>query len=434
MAVVKMLAVGLMTIALLFSPSLVTDPARAASPTPLAPTGPADTVLAANIQFRQSSGLRADPAYVASVIADPSASSSAYGAFLLPSEVADIAARVAVQDQLRPLQDAVDADHTSFAGIWIDQQAEGTVVIELAPSLSALPASVSSLVPSGAKVRLQTTRYGRDYLEGVANAIGAALKSMRGQGVDALSVGVDVPNDLVRVGVANPTAADQTWLNDHYGPAIEVVAEDPLAQVSLPTGCSSRTDCRLEGGLAVSNISKWECTSDFSFKSSGYVYLATAGHCWDGTYYQRYEGTTTARYIGNNYAYSDYPGMTADVMLMTQSATTAKNLIYQSDSDMSHAITNHDSNAQQIYGQYACGTGYVSGYRCGPIIGTNLTETVPCPSGPCTEYHMWEADFRSSGGDSVGRSTLPTTAWASPTTRQVSIPTTAPSTGSIPRW
>ena len=67
-------------------------------------------------------------------------------------------------------------------------------------------------------------------------------------------------------------------------------------------------------------------------------------------------------------------------------------------SNKTQSMTTWEANSQQIYGSYACTSGYPSPYRCGPILGTDLTENV----GGLTEYHMWQADFRSTGGDSGG--------------------------------
>ena len=65
-------------------------------------------------------------------------------------------------------------------------------------------------------------------------------------------------------------------------------------------------------------------------------------------------------------------------------------------------MTTWDTNSEQIYGQYGCKSGYSTGYQCGDILGTDLTETLTCGGTTCTEYHMWELSVRTTNGDSGG--------------------------------
>ncbi len=57
--------------------------------------------------------------------------------------------------------------------------------------------------------------------------------------------------------------------------------------------------------------------------------MATAGHCFSSSWPRWYEGGNSNYYIGQNFGYSDYSGMDADVMLFTQSVSTPKNIIYR---------------------------------------------------------------------------------------------------------
>jgi hypothetical protein len=362
------------------------------------------------IRFRTDLGLDADSAYVLHVATDPKASSSAYGIPLLPAEQADLDARGQLQRQLWPLEDYI-ADHPQeIAGIWLDQQHGQLVVVQQTGSV-ALSSPAADLVPAGATVRIQQVTFSHDLLAGVAAAISSDIKALGGQGIPVVSVGIDVPNNLVKVGLNPVSAAATEALKSKYRAALEFVSAQPLepasaasparpaSQVpSLPSGCTSRSNCQLEGGLQITNIGAHICTSNFFWKYSGTKYMATAGHCWSDSSYHWYEGTTTTYPIGINFGKSFYSGMVADVMLFTQSATTPKNLIYQDDSDKSVAMTTWETNANMIVGSYTCSSGYSHLYRCGPILATDLTETV---SG-LVEYHMWEGDFRSGSGDSGG--------------------------------
>ena len=352
------------------------------------------------IRFRTDSGLDADPTYVANIMADPSASSSAYGFALTSAEQADLDARVALENKMWPLEDYITAHPDTYGGIWIDQKHGGTVAIEMVGSPPALPAEAAALVPLGANVQIQSVANTRSSLEGTASKIRTDLKSLHAAGIDVVEVGVDVPNNLVDVGVQGLTDSISESLLSSYGPDLEIRSSQPRVQVSLPTGCSSRSNCQLEGGLQVTNLGYRQCTSDFVFKYSGSHYLATAGHCWSQTYYKWYEDPGATRQIGINFGYSYYSGMSADVMLMTTPVptSTAKNLLYASDSNKTQAMTVAESNSNQQVGNYACGSGNTSGYHCGPILAVDQTEVV---SG-LTEYHMWEADFRSASGDSGG--------------------------------
>ena len=228
-----------------------------------------------------------------------------------------IRARLAIQRQLPALEDHVAAHPDVFAGIWIDQPQGGVVVVEMSNGATSLPAAAASLVPPGATIRVQPVSNSRATLEALAATISSDMKSLQASGIDVVRVGVDVPKNLVQVGVDGLTSADEGALLAKYGQDLEIISAAPLQQASLPTGCTSRTNCQLEGGLEVSNLQADTCTSNFFFKYSGLIYMATAGHCYSSTYYKWYEGTDSNYYIGNNFAYSDYNGMSADVMLFT---------------------------------------------------------------------------------------------------------------------
>ncbi len=352
------------------------------------------------IRFRTDSGLNADPTYVASVMADPTASSDAYGFALTAVEQADLDARIALENKMWPLEDYITAHPDAFGGIWFDQKHGGTAVIEISNGSQSLPADAAALVPDAANVQIQAVSNTRSSLEATASQIRTSLKALRASGMDVDQVGVDVPNNLVDVGVQNLTSAIRDSLLSSFGPNLEIYEAEPVHQVSLPTGCSTRSNCQLEGGLYVSNLGAWQCTSDFVFKYSGSHYLASAGHCWSQSWYKWYEDSGGARQIGVNFGYSYYSGMSADVLLMTTPVPTStpKNLLYASDSNRTQAMTVAESNSNQQVGNYACGSGSTSGYHCGPILAVDQTETY----GSITEYHMWEVDFRSASGDSGG--------------------------------
>ena len=393
---------SMVALTLLLSSVLVIPGSVSPRPALATSTAPPSLALSDAIRFRTDFGLDADPTYVAQVMANPAASSTLSGTPLLPSEQANIEARLAIQRQLPPLEDYVAAHPDVFSGMWIDQPNGGVVVVELSNGDTALPAEAASLVPPGATIRVQSVSNSRATLEALAATISSDMKSLQASGIDVVRVGVDVPKNVVQVGVDGLTSANEAVLLARYGQDLEIIPAAPLQQASLPTGCTSRTNCQLEGGLDVSNLGFMACTSNFFFKYSGLIYLATAGHCYSSTYYKWYEGGNSNYYIGNNFAYSDYNGMSADVMLFTQSVSTPKNIIYASDSTKTQSMTTWDTNSEQIYGQYACRSGYASGYNCSDILGTDLTETVQCLTGTCTEYHMWQLDIRGAGGDSGG--------------------------------
>lgn len=353
----------------------------------------ADSIM----RFRATFGLATDSSTLAAAGGD---SGFAYGIPLTPSERADLDRRVAVQDALGPLEAYIAANDEAFGGLWLDQAHGGALVVE--PVVLGNPdlAAVGLLVPPGAKLVVRPVSRSARALQDAQAAVESDMPNMRAAGIAVESVSVDPITNTVRVGVSNWSSDTERAILDRYGTAVTVVAQDPVRTASLPTTCTSRSVCPLRAGLDISNISSDRCTAGYFFRDGGSssVWYSTAGHCWSNTYFRWYLGQTTTYFIGINYAKNYYSGMSADAMLMTQSSSSAKNLIYVSSAQPGRTVTTWKSNTSQTMGSIVCATGLISGYQCGTINGVNLAENVPIG----IEYHLWRASFPSAQGDSGG--------------------------------
>lgn len=217
-----------LALTLLVSSVVVAPGAISPIPSRVLSTASASQSLNDAIRFRMAFGLNADATYVSQVMANPAASSAAYGTVLLPSEQAELDARLVVQRQLSALEDYVAAHPDMFAGMWIDQPHGGAVVLQLSDGASTLPVEAARLVPSGATIHIQSVRNSHAALEVLAASISSDMNSLQASGIHVVRVSVDVPKNLVEVGVDGLTRADEAALIARYGWQLEILSAVPL--------------------------------------------------------------------------------------------------------------------------------------------------------------------------------------------------------------
>jgi hypothetical protein len=200
-----------------------TPASTAPSPTPTARTAPTTEEMTSAFRFRTTFGLRADDAWIRAVFNDP-ASDRSFGVPLLPSEVAAVmnaqAAANAVSDIVAAYGATAPED---WAGMYVDQQAGGTVVARFKANVDKHRTALLALLPAGAKVDVRSATWSDAELRGfIAQVeqetdwfptIGTKLFTVEIAGLDNLG-GIDVRFDgpKAKAGAIEAHFGNPPWL------------------------------------------------------------------------------------------------------------------------------------------------------------------------------------------------------------------------------
>jgi len=125
---------------------------------------------------------------------------------------------------------AVDLVPDRYAGLYLDRA--GRIVVGLRDGDEALVAQLRAALP-GAALDWFPARFSLAELERVHDRVGADRHELAARGVVISVVGVDVPRNAVRVGLADAPADAARILGERYGEAVRV---DPGRVVARPSG------------------------------------------------------------------------------------------------------------------------------------------------------------------------------------------------------
>jgi hypothetical protein len=342
------------------------------------------------MRFRTEFGLRADPSVIAMVENDPTLWRK-YGIALTKAEQADIDRRVAVSQQLGPLNQhlAMDPD---YAGMYIDQAAGGIIDIATAGDPASLAPVVAQFGPSGVRYRTHQVPYSRIYLESILNRVESDLQTPTVDKSQITSVAVDTIGNRVKIGVLSPTQEIRENLLNTYGPAIEVDAE----QVPTPMSCTGQKNCvppvkgGLELGFQEAGHGQGLCTSSFSARTTtGKVVLVTAGHCAGSHNRSVYNGqgpfNSFIGTVANSTFYWDEPNPPVEVdadaaYISLAPGMTGSNLVYLGQNHFGRIIGwDALSDSEVISGKPVCKMGATTSMTCGitKSVSYHYPETEP---------------------------------------------------------
>lgn len=384
--------IGLVTVGLLVSTTVSVGVVAAEDPS-----------LAKSMRFRESVGFPFDTATVAKVAADPAAD-RAFGVALTAAEAANLRARIAVQDEIGDVVDYINRDPRSFGHVWLDQKDGGAVVLQSRGAPDDAIRKAKGLAPDGATVRVDKVEHSAAELNAVFATVNAALPGLQTDGYDVVQVAIDVPGNLVEIGLGRYSDALASDLAAKFGPMIKVVAVEPIDLVSIPTSCTSRAVCPPRAGLGISDLGHEACTEGFWVRrTSGLqeMLMTTAGHCWSPSFPSWYLGRTTTYYIGTKHTVNYYSGMSADAMSLSPGFSVSgvtKNVVYELDNNKAQVMSSTVANANQVMGTYVCKSGATTSYGCGYITRVDATIVVD----NLTQYHAWQANVGVGSGDSGG--------------------------------
>jgi len=278
------------------------SPASSAQPSPVSSAQPSPVTYpivagvndALAVQVRAALGLSTDASVLGQLTSSHDLVALPNGVYLTPVESAEIQRRNVVAASLPTLTDALEAQYSQyFAGIGIDQEAAGEVVVVLLPGYpAAVPQLITNTLPVGTNYAITAGHYSLVKIQDVENdIIGANAASIAAKGGLVQRVAIDeLANEVTVTTTAQSYSTTDAILNSLYGTAVKVTVDNtvPVAvdrntpQVHMIDGDNIETP---GGG----------CTGGFSaITPDGHYWLITAGHC-QGTNW--YVGPTTNNYF-----------------------------------------------------------------------------------------------------------------------------------------
>jgi hypothetical protein len=374
---------------------------------PLSSTGATPTAAeAAEIALRTQFGLSTDIAHIREVDASSGADVATLGIPLSAAEAANIKAR----DGLGTIAADVTAagmSLPSFGGVWIDQQAGGTLRVgvrgaQMSPVLGAL-------IPTSVQYTTYAAQY--SYAELVATAQDLTDATVQHDPLLATLVksAVDVKANRVSVVLlkTTTTAVVDAILARFGGDQLIVTYVDTpfTEQVSR-----NETTGPVNGGAWISSggpVNSGNCTAGFSrFRNrAGIYFTVTAGHCDGGTWY---EGRNrVGDRIGNGYANGWSVGGTSNCDCVAIGSLTPDHVsnyvLVDNNGLFRYSYTGGTGQFQT--GQRAClsGAQYADAHneaiKCGQIVDGTATVT------SANQFTLTDAatvNFTSLAGDSGG--------------------------------
>ena len=211
------------------------SPTTSSQPTP-SPDPSFEALVAEGIRLRTFLGLRADEEWVRAVSADPGAKTE-FGIPLTIAEEAELGARASSRQEIQPLLEQYAAEHPDeYAGLMIDQDAGGILVILFTDHLEEHGAAIARLVRPGSKVEVRRAGLSELDLEALMNRINSDSELLQNAGVFVLVISTDELAGKLVVEVSTQRGDAQPLLAARYGPNVEVKVTDPTGGYLKPMG------------------------------------------------------------------------------------------------------------------------------------------------------------------------------------------------------
>lgn len=217
------------------APTVPSAPPGSAAP-PDASAGPdIEDVVAESIAFRRQFGLRADEAWVRQVASDPNALWS-YQVPLTPAEEADLDARAAATEQLAPILEDYGSQHRDeYAGLYIDQERGGVLVVLFTANLEAHAEAIARLVRPGIAIELREAPQSEADRDALMERV-SGDEELPDLGVFVITASSDQTTGAVDIGVSTERGDVQGLITGRYGPAVRVTVLDPTGAFLKPRG------------------------------------------------------------------------------------------------------------------------------------------------------------------------------------------------------
>ncbi|HSK24955.1 MAG TPA: S1 family peptidase [Egicoccus sp.] len=283
-----------------------------------------------------------------------------------------------------------------FAGLWMDEETAGEVVVAATGSASAnaaasrvagrlsLPDTVTTRVVEASRNELETLRR---RIERDAETGGLASP--------VLGTYVDEPSNFVVVNVpATTTDEDLAAMSRSYGRVrfepIATMTDDAIPAVKADGTCQAvPTQCNpLRGGAVIGS-----CTIGFIAKNAaGTRRVISAGHCSNTNF--NHNGTAIGSLVAERY------GGSVDAQTVSiNSGWQSRNWVINGAGNQKYAITSVSANTNLATGTALCRYGKTSFLSCGKVKNGSWSGTFDNVSG---WTNMLLTDNCAEGGDSGG--------------------------------
>ena len=189
------------------------------SPSPTPRTEPTAEEMTSALRFRATFGLRSDGAWIRAVFNDPGSDDGrTFGVPLLPAEVARVmagqAAANATTDIVAAYGAAVPED---WAGMFVDQQAGGTVVARFKANVAEHRLALLAWLPVGARVDVRSAAWTDEELLGFIARVERERDWFPTIGTVLFTVEIAVLDNLVDARFDGPDPAAAGAIEAHYG-------------------------------------------------------------------------------------------------------------------------------------------------------------------------------------------------------------------------
>lgn len=204
---------------------LATSPVNAADdqPTPTWPPGDTVVSLLEAIGTRDSFGLRSDPEFVARSLADPATFPYLYeGLPLTAQEHADMVHRLEIQRQLY-----IPSGRPNYAGAYIDQRRGGIPVYLFTEIGDDIEATLERMMP-GIEFEIHRVAASLDELTRLKERISGAREELWQEGIELVSVSVDVVGNRVEVGLLEATDEARARVAEFGEPVVVIEESVPV--------------------------------------------------------------------------------------------------------------------------------------------------------------------------------------------------------------
>jgi hypothetical protein len=367
-----------------------------ASASPFGESSDIESLIAADVDFREALGFQSDPDYVRDLYAHPERTTGHRddGLVMTPSEAKELQIRLALEADAIAVEGEL-SDRADWAGVAIDNLAGGKVAVMLT-SPKGTPQMPSLTYPERLEVR--DAEFTLAQLVAEQEFLWRAQADGRQFMAAVTSVSIDVLGNRVLVdvyqaeGEVPPSFRAEGW----FGPdAVEVVPTHTQTE-PLSLKCDSNAP-PVYGGVSWdfrsvdrdTCVDPW-CTVGFEMQRDGYAgtdWVLTAGHCATSVGQSLYHwGVSFAWWrLSSSLSYQDFGLMEAK----TTAGSISKVFWAGAKRQVSGASTSY------TVGQVRCQTGWKTGYS---VCGTILSASSSC--GVWTGFVKTTADARP--GDSGG--------------------------------
>jgi hypothetical protein len=351
---------------------------------------------------------------------DSSYSSYRWGVPLTPAETANVDARAETAGSIDEAADyAMTLD--DYAGVYLDQARGGIPVFLFSGDHVDQTGEIARRLPPGAHFSITEVPVALHELRITSEAVYNAREDLLRQGIQITSVGVDMANNGVFVGVADLTSAKEARLAERFGPSVQV-DDEPVAEADAcaASGTTIKDCWPMKAGLQILQPSSGRsCTAGFVGKITqpyiGYV-VVTAGHCLpatSGTSWS-HSGNTIGTEQDHTWTQAFDPGADAGYIDYSPPAGDRNGILIKNNDNWIGHITGTQFSAHHFTGVPICRMGYGSYLAtgspksCGTIVNQDVRKkscyTPPSGGSEVCAWILHETvvSFDSVGGDSGG--------------------------------